>query len=155
MARKAMDSNALFIDGLEVPEEDRIGPMGAGLKVLMHGLNAERIMVAAAALGAGQAVLEKAARYAGERVAFGRPIGQNQAIQHPFADIWMRLQAAELATFRAAWAYDNRRPAVWRRTRPNTWPTRRAMTRRRSRCAPMAVSALPENTMSNDISAKA
>jgi len=110
MARKAVDSNALFIDGLEIPEDDRIGPEGAGLKVLMHGLNAERIVVAAAALGAGQAVLAKAARYAGERVVFGRPIGMNQAIQHPLADIWMRLQAAELAMFRAAWLYDAGRP---------------------------------------------
>lgn len=110
MARKAVDSNALFIDGLEIPEEDLIGAEGAGLKVLMHGLNAERIVVAAAALGAGQAVLEKAARYAGERVVFGRPIGMNQAIQHPLADIWMRLQAAELAMFRAAWLYDAGRP---------------------------------------------
>lgn len=109
MARKAVDSNALFIDGLEIPVEDRIGPEGAGLKVLMHGLNAERIVVAAAALGSGQAVLEKAARYAGERVVFGRPIGQNQAIQHPLADIWMRLQAAELAMMRAAWLYDQGR----------------------------------------------
>lgn len=110
MARKAVDSNALFIDGLEIPEDDRIGPEGAGLKVLMHSLNAERIVVAAAALGAGQAVLAKAARYAGERVVFGRPIGMNQAIQHPLADIWMRLQAAELAMFRAAWLYDAGRP---------------------------------------------
>jgi len=110
MARKAVDSNALFIDGLEIPEDDRIGPEGAGLKVLMHGLNAERIVVAAAALGAGQAVLEKAARYANDRVVFGRPIGKNQAIQHPLADIWMRLQAAELAMFRAASLYDAGRP---------------------------------------------
>ncbi|MCC6001474.1 MAG: acyl-CoA/acyl-ACP dehydrogenase [Pararhodobacter sp.] len=109
MARKAVDSNALFIDGLEIPVDDRIGPEGGGLKVLMHGLNAERIVVAAAALGAGQAVLEKAAHYAGERVVFGRPIGRNQAIQHPLADIWMRLQAAELATYRAAWLYDQGR----------------------------------------------
>lgn len=110
MARKAVDSNTLFIDGLEIPEDDRIGPEGAGLKVLMHGLNAERIVVAAAALGAGQAVLEKAARYANDRVVFGRPIGKNQAIQHPLADIWMRLQAAELTMFRAASLYDAGRP---------------------------------------------
>ncbi|MCB1461620.1 MAG: acyl-CoA/acyl-ACP dehydrogenase [Nitratireductor sp.] len=106
MARKAVDSNAIFIDGLEVPEEDRIGAEGEGFRVLLHGLNAERIVAAASAIGAGQAVLEKAAAYANERVVFGRPIGKNQAIQHPLADIWMRLQAAELMLFKAAWLYD-------------------------------------------------
>jgi acyl-CoA dehydrogenase len=110
MARKAVDSNAIFIDGLEVPEEDRIGAEGEGFRVLLHGLNAERIVAAASAIGAGHAALEKAAAYAGQRVVFGRPIGMNQAIQHPLADIWMRLQAAELMLFKAAWLYDNGQP---------------------------------------------
>ncbi|MBV1897280.1 MAG: acyl-CoA/acyl-ACP dehydrogenase [Rhodobacteraceae bacterium] len=106
MGRKAVDSNATFIDGLEVPEEDRIGAEGEGFKVLLHGLNAERILVAAAAIGFGSYVLEKAAAYARERVVFNRPIGMNQAIQHPLADIWMQLQAAELMTYKAAALYD-------------------------------------------------
>ena len=110
MGRKAVDSNAIFIDGLEVPEEDRIGAEGEGFKILLHGLNAERIIVAAAAVGFGMYVLEKAAAYARERVVFGRPIGQNQAIQHPLASVWMRLQAAELMTYKAATLYDQGKP---------------------------------------------
>ena len=110
MGRKAVDSNAIFIDGLEVPEEDRIGAEGEGFKVLLHGLNAERIIVAAAAVGLGMYVLEKAAAYARERVVFDRPIGQNQAIQHPLASVWMRLQAAELMTYKAATLYDQGKP---------------------------------------------
>ena len=111
MGRKAVDSNAIFIDGLEVPEEDRIGAEGEGFKVLLHGLNAERIIVAAAAVGFGMYVLEKAAAYARERVVFDRPIGQNQAIQHPLASVWMRLQAAELMTYKAATLYDQGKPS--------------------------------------------
>ena len=110
MGRKAVDSNAIFIDGLEVPEEDRIGAEGEGFKILLHGLNAERIIVAAAAVGFGMYVLEKAAAYARERVVFDRPIGQNQAIQHPLASVWMRLQAAELMTYKAATLYDQGKP---------------------------------------------
>ena len=106
MARKAVDSNELFIDGLEVPAEDRIGEEGQGFKYLLHGLNPERILVAASYVGAGDAALERAVGYAKERVVFGRPIGQNQAIQHPLAECWMRLQTAELMMWKAAWLYD-------------------------------------------------
>ena len=106
MARKAVDSNELFIDGLEVPAEDRIGEEGQGFKYLLHGLNPERVLVAASCVGAGDAALERAVGYAKERVVFGRPIGQNQAIQHPLAECWMRLQTAELMMWKAAWLYD-------------------------------------------------
>ncbi len=106
MGRKAVDSNQLFIDGLEIPEEDRIGEEGQGFRLILHGLNPERILVAAEAVGLGQAALRKASRYAAERVVFGRPIGQNQAIQHPLARSWMELEAAWLMTLRAADAYD-------------------------------------------------
>jgi len=106
MARKSVDSNELFIDGLEVPAEDRIGEEGQGFKYLLHGLNPERILVAASCVGAGDAALERAVGYAKERVVFGRPIGQNQAIQHPLAECWMRLQTAELMMWKAAWLYD-------------------------------------------------
>jgi acyl-CoA dehydrogenase len=107
MARKAVDSNELFIDGLEIPVEDRIGEEGQGFKVLLHGLNPERILVAAAALGAAETALGRATDYAKERTVFGRPIGKNQAIQHPLAESWMQLEAANLLTFKAAWLYDN------------------------------------------------
>jgi acyl-CoA dehydrogenase len=110
MGRKAVDSNQLFIDGLEVPEEDRIGAEGDGFKILLHGLNPERILIAAEAVGLGRAALARAVRYAGERVVFGRPIGQNQGIQHPLAKSWMELEAANLMTFHAARLYDAAAP---------------------------------------------
>ncbi len=106
MGRSAVDSNMLFIDGLEVPAEDRIGEEGKGFHYILHGMNPERILIAAEAVGLGRAALARAARYAGERVVFGRPIGQNQGIQHPLAERWIELEAAELMTLRAAAAYD-------------------------------------------------
>jgi acyl-CoA dehydrogenase len=110
MGRNAVDSNQLFIDGLEVPFEDRIGEEGRGFEYLLHGLNPERILVAAEAVGIGRAALRRATDYAKERVVFGRPIGQNQAIQHPLAECWMELEAANLMTFSAAWQYDTGKP---------------------------------------------
>jgi len=107
MGRAAVDSNALFIDGLEVPLDDRIGEEGSGFKYLLHGLNPERVLVAAEAIGLGRAALKRATAYAKERVVFDRPIGQNQAIQHPLAQCWMELEAADLMVFKAAWLYDN------------------------------------------------
>jgi len=107
MGRKAVDSNQVFIDGLPVPAEDRIGEDGRGFEYILHGLNPERILVAAEAIGLGRAALARATAYAKERVVFGRPIGQNQAIQHPLAECWMELEAAELMMLKAAWQYDN------------------------------------------------
>ena len=106
MGRKAVDSNLLFIDGLKVPVADRIGEEGRGFHYILHGMNPERILIAAEAVGLGRAALARAARYARERVVFGRPIGQNQAIQHPLAERWIELEAAELMVLRAAAAYD-------------------------------------------------
>ncbi len=106
MGRAAVDSNQLFIDGLEVPIEDRIGDEGAGFRYILDGMNPERILVGAEAVGLGRAALRKAAAYAKERVVFDRPIGQNQAIQHPLAQCWMALEAAELMVFKAASLYD-------------------------------------------------
>ena len=106
MGRKAVDSNALFIDDLVVPSADRIGEEGAGWKCLLHGLNPERILIAAEAVGLGQVALERAAEYARERVVFDRSIGKNQAIQHPLAVNWMQLEAAELMVHKAAALYD-------------------------------------------------
>jgi acyl-CoA dehydrogenase len=107
MGRSAVDSNQLFIDGLEVPLEDRIGEEGRGFEYILHGLNPERILIAAEAVGIGRAALNRATTYARERVVFGRPIGQNQAIQHPLARCWMELEAANLMMLQAAWQYDN------------------------------------------------
>jgi acyl-CoA dehydrogenase len=110
MGRKAVDSNQLFIDGLPVPLEDRIGEEGRGFEYILHGMNPERILVAAEAIGIGRAALARASRYAKERVVFGRPIGQNQAIQHPLAKAWMALEAANLMTLKAARLYDSGQP---------------------------------------------
>ncbi|HJZ43592.1 MAG TPA: acyl-CoA dehydrogenase family protein [Hyphomicrobiaceae bacterium] len=110
MGRKAVDSNQLFFDGLPVPLEDRIGEEGRGFEYILHGMNPERILVAAEAVGVGRAALARAARYAKERVVFGRPIGKNQAIQHPLAKSWMALEAANLMMLKAARLYDAGQP---------------------------------------------
>ena len=107
MGRKAVDTNAVFIDGLPVPDEDLIGEEGKGFRYLLHGLNPERILVAAEAVGIGRVALERAVEYAKERVVFDRPIGQNQAIQHPLAKCWADLEAANLMAFKAAALYDS------------------------------------------------
>jgi len=106
MGRAAVDSNALFIDGLPIPVEDRIGEEGKGFRYILDSLNPERILNAAEALGIGRRALSKAVKYAGERVVFDRPIGKNQSIQHPLAENWSELYAAELMTLRAAERYD-------------------------------------------------
>ena len=110
MGRKAVDSNSLFIDNLIVPAQDLIGEEGGGWKCLLHGLNPERILIAAEAVGLGQAALERASNYARERVVFDRTIGRNQAIQHPLAVNWMELEAAMLMVFKAAAIYDSGEP---------------------------------------------
>ena len=112
MGRHAVDSNQLFIDALPVPVADRIGEEGRGFEYLLHGLNPERILVGAEAVGIGQAALQRAANYAKERVVFGRPIGQNQSIQHPLAECWMELEAANLMMLKAAALYDAGQPCA-------------------------------------------
>ena len=106
MGRKAVDSNAIFIDGLFIPEEDRIGEEGKGFSYILHSLNPERVLIASEAIGIGQDALQRAARYARERVVFDRPIGQNQGIQHPLAERWMYLESAWQMTMEAAELYD-------------------------------------------------
>lgn len=110
MGRKAVDSNEVFIDGLPVPVEDRIGEEGEGFRYLLHGLNPERILVAAEAIGIARYAIQRAAKYAGERIVFGRAIGQNQAIQHPLAESWAELEAADLLMLKAAQLYDAGQP---------------------------------------------
>ena len=110
MGRKAVDSNELFIDGLTIPVEDRIGEEGEGFKYILHGMNPERIFVAAEAVGLGKVALQTAAGYAKERIVFDRPIGQNQGIQHPLSKCWIDLEAASLLYAKAAWLYDSGQP---------------------------------------------
>lgn len=110
MGRKAVDSNAIFIDGLFIPESDRIGEEGKGFSYILHSLNPERLLVASEAIGIGQDALRRAAKYARERVVFDRPIGQNQGIQHPLAERWMALEAAWAMVMRGAWLYDQHLP---------------------------------------------
>jgi len=110
MGRKAVDSNAIFIDGLFIPEHDRIGEEGKGFSYILHSLNPERVLIAAEAVGIGQDALRRATKYAKERVVFDRPIGQNQGIQYPLAENWMYLESAWLMTMKAAELYDTGRP---------------------------------------------
>lgn len=110
MGRKAVDSNELFFEDFEIPIEDRIGVEGSGFEYILHGMNPERVLIGAEAVGLGSLALRKAAAYARERVVFNRPIGQNQAIQHPLAANWMELEAAWLMIRKAAWEYDNGLP---------------------------------------------
>lgn len=102
MGRHAVDSNMLFISDLWIPEEDRIGAEGDGFKIILHGLNPERILLGAEAVGLGRAAIRRAARYARERIVFDRPIGMNQGIQHPLAKCWAQLEAANLMVMKAA-----------------------------------------------------
>ena len=104
--RAAVDSNEIFFSDYEVPAEDLIGREGQGFKQILHGLNPERVLIAAEAVGLGRAALNRASAYAKERVVFGRPIGQNQSVQHPLAKDWMALEAAWLMVMQAAWRYD-------------------------------------------------
>ncbi len=110
MGRKAVDSNSIFIDGLFIPEEDRIGEEGKGFSYILHSLNPERVLLAVEAIGIGQDALRRATRYARERIVFDRPIGQNQGIQHPLAEKWMYLEAAWLMAMKAAELYDTGQP---------------------------------------------
>ena len=110
MGRRAVDSNEIFIDGLEIPTSDVVGEVGRGFYHLLDSLNPERVLTAIEAVGIGRAAIERASQYAKERVVFGRPIGQNQAIAHPLAHAWAKLEAAELITMKAAWLFDHGRP---------------------------------------------
>lgn len=110
MGRNAVTSNEVYIDDLMVPVEDRVGEEGQGFRYLLDGLNPERMLIAAEALGIGRVALDRAVRYGNEREVFGRPIAMNQAIQFPLADSLTRLDAAELMLRKATWLYDAGRP---------------------------------------------
>lgn len=106
MGRHAVDSNMLFISDLWIPEEDRIGAEGQGFRIILHGLNPERILLGAEAIGLGRVAIKRAARYARERIVFDRPIGMNQGIQHPLAKCWAQVEAANLMVMKAATLFD-------------------------------------------------
>ena len=112
MGRHAVDSNQVFFDAVPVPERDRIGEEGRGFEYILHGLNPERILIAAESVGLGRCAVSRAAKYASERIVFDRPIGQNQGVQHPLAANWMALEAANLMVQKAAWLYDNGKPCA-------------------------------------------
>ncbi len=111
MGRKAVDSNELFFEDFQIPEADLIGEEGRGFEYILHGMNPERILIAAEAVGLGMAAINRATRYAKERIVFNRPIGQNQGIQHPLAKCWAELEAAWMMVMSAAWQYDTGKPA--------------------------------------------
>src|SRR3954452_15294858 len=106
MGRQSVYSNMVFIYDLCIPEEDRIGAEGEGFKIILHGLNPERVLLGAEAIGLGRVAIAKAARYAKERIVFDRPIGMNQGIQHPLAKCWAQLEAANLMILKAATLFD-------------------------------------------------
>ena len=111
MGRKAVDSNELFFEDFEIPASDLIGEEGRGFEYILHGMNPERVLIAAEAVGLGMLAIQRATRYANERIVFNRPIGKNQGIQHPLAKCWAELEAAWLMVLSAAQQYDSDKPA--------------------------------------------
>ena len=107
MGRKCVDSNELYYEDFEIPAENLIGEEGRGFEYILHGMNPERVLIAAEAVGLGRVALQRATAYAKDRNVFNRPIGMNQGIQHPLAQNWMELEAANLMVMRAAWEYDS------------------------------------------------
>ena len=104
------ETNELFFDNLEIPEENLIGEEGRGFKYILTGLNAERTLIAAECIGDGYWFTDKAAAYAGERQVFGRPIGQNQGVQFPIAEAFIEVEAANLMRWKACALYDAGQP---------------------------------------------
>ena len=104
------ETNELFFDNLEVPEENLIGEEGQGFRYLLDGLNAERALIAAECIGDGYWFIERATRYAKERIVFDRPIGQNQGVQFPIAESYIEVEAANLMRFEACRLYDAGEP---------------------------------------------
>jgi acyl-CoA dehydrogenase len=104
------ETNELFFDNLEIPVENLIGEEGMGFKYILDGLNAERVLIAAECIGDGYWFIDRATRYANERVVFARPIGKNQGVQFPIAETYIEVEAANLMRFRACALYDGRQP---------------------------------------------
>ena len=106
MGGRAIDSNKLFFEDFPIPESVLVGPEGQGFKVVLEAMNAERCLLAGEAIGTGLAALKRATQYAHKRIVFSRPIGQNQGIAHPLAEVWMNLEAAKFVAYRAAQMFD-------------------------------------------------
>jgi len=104
------ETNELFFDNLEIPAENLIGEEGKGFKYILDGLNAERTLIAAECIGDGYWFIERAAKYASERVVFDRPIGQNQGVSFPIAEAYIEVEAANLMRFRACELFDSHQP---------------------------------------------
>jgi acyl-CoA dehydrogenase len=104
------ETNELFFDNLEVPAENLIGAEGQGFRYILDGLNAERTLIAAECIGDGYWFIERATRYAKERVVFDRPIGKNQGVQFPIAEVYIEVEAANLMRYKAARLFDNQLP---------------------------------------------
>jgi len=104
------ETNELFFENLEIPEENLIGQEGMGFKYILDGLNAERTLIAAECIGDGYWFIERVSRYAKDRVVFGRPIGQNQGVQFPIADAYIEVEAANLMRFKACELFDAHQP---------------------------------------------
>jgi acyl-CoA dehydrogenase len=104
------ETNELFIDGLEIPDDQLIGQAGQGLRYILDGLNAERTLIAAECIGDGRWFVERATRYAREREVFGRPIGQNQGVQFPIAEAHIEVEAADLMRWEACRRFDAHEP---------------------------------------------
>jgi acyl-CoA dehydrogenase len=154
MGRHAVNSNQLFFDNFKMPADCLIGEEGKGFRYILDSLNPERILNAAEVVGMGRRALEKGTAYANERVVFGRKIGQNQSIQHPLAECWSELYAAELMTLHAAELTIPASPAAPRRMRRNIWPPTPAFMPATAPSAPMAAWAMRRTIMSKDISAR-
>ena len=147
LGRAAVDSNEVFFDGLVAADEEVVGEVGRGFYHLLSGLNPERIVIALEAVGIGQWAVEYASEYARNRIVFDRPIGQNQAIAHPLADVWAALEAAELLAYKAAWLFDHGRPCGRRsQRRQAARRARPAFAPATSRCRPSAASATRAST---------
>jgi acyl-CoA dehydrogenase len=104
------ETNELFFENLEIPAENLIGAEGQGFRYILDGLNAERTLIAAECIGDGYWFIDKVTRYAGERIVFGRPIGQNQGVQFPIAESYIEVEAANLMRFRACSLFDEGKP---------------------------------------------
>src|SRR5258708_12949625 len=111
MGRKAVDSNELFFENFEIPAQDRLGEEGRGFEYILHGMNPERILIAAEAVGLGKVALSRATDYAKSRIVFNRPIGKNQAIQHPLAKNCMELEAARLMVLSPCFQHHHNPPS--------------------------------------------
>ena len=144
------ETNEVFFDGLEIPEDGLIGEEGNGLKYIFDGLNAERILISGECIGDGYWFMEHAVERAKSRVVFDRPIGQNQGIQFPIAEAYMEVRAADLMRFRACALFDaNRSCGAEANMAKSTWPPKRHGRRPTSVCKPMAVSLSPARMTSS------